>query len=876
VHNSRESFASRVFRACLLAFPRDMRLEYSAEMRHDFATRLAAVASERGAFARWLFALHNYLDTLTTGVGERFAIIRGDVFYALRGAARAPLFAIIIVLTIGIAIGANATIDGFISRIVFSPIPVSDPGSLRLVWEVRPNVGTTRGTFTYDDAMNVRAQSKAFTTLGMSATVSAVLGVQRPRMLRGEAVSGEFFSTLQLHPQIGRLLARSDERESANSVVLSDALWRMAFGADPSVIGRPIRLGDRTATIIGVAPPRVYEPGGRAVITGVAFWQPLHRSVWQNNGYNIRTFGRARPGISSDAVNADLRRIFTSIAVQRPAYAGTSARAPLVADELYRDIGPVLWTFILVALGVLVVACANVANLFLSRGSVRATEIAVRFSLGATRRRVIWQLLTETMLYAIAGGAIGIVVAAFGSRALVNAVPPYFSFAREANVDWIVFGLTLVFIVVAAIVAGLGPALALSRPDVLDQLKGGGRGSDAARGGRMRRSLVVGEIAVAMAIVVTAALSVRTIDGMLHEPLGITPRGVYVADVVGLSWFRYNTAPKANAFSAKVQARIAQSPGIRAAAWTTLVPAVNTPSTAFEIVGRRAPTARKSIALSASVSPGAIQLLGIPLIGGRFFDARDRLGGAPVIIVSQSLARAYFGSVRAAIGARIIPDFSTYDLLMVPRTIVGVVGDVRPYVAAPTMPAMYTPLSQMPMLDMFLVVDTTLGTSDVAALVKAAIQSTDPQVPAPATFSLEHAISTNYSDQQTATTTLAVLALVALLLAIAGIYATVSFDVSRRTHEIGVRIALGARAPAIVMSIVRDVAGFTAVGLGAGIVLSTLAAKASEGQLVDFSFVNPTTYVATIVIILAAIAAATLVPALRSVRVQPVVALRYE
>jgi predicted permease len=877
VRNARRSFARAIFDALLFAFPRDTRTQYRAEMRDDFATRLTATRMERGRSAMWTFAMHNYLDTLTTGLSERCAAVARDITYAIRGAMRAPLFALTVILTIGIAVGANAAVDGFISAIVFTPVPVADINSLVIVYETNERTGLTRGIFTYRDAMFLRSQARTLEAVGIAAESSgALLGAGPPRMLHGEAASGDVFSVLRIHPQIGRLLTRDDERGSSMIVVLSDAVWRTSFGADPSVIGRIIRIGDDARRVVGVAPTRAYEPGGRVrgVSAATDFWIPLRQSAWEGAGYQLRAFARVRPGMSNAAVQADLRRVFAVLAQRYPAYAGVSARAPALRDEVFRDGGVMFLTFAIIVFGVLVVACANVANLFLSRGSARTGEIAVRFAVGATRRRVTWQLLTEMTVYASLGGVIAVVVAFEAEKYLFSALPADFSFARDANIGWTMLVLTFVFVLVAVAIAGIGPAFALSRPNIFGQLKGGGR--ETHRVGGMRRWFVAGEIAVAVAIVTTATLSVRSLDGMVRKPLGISPAGLYVVDLSRPSFARYNTPAKANAFFDRVGSLVRSTPGITAAAWSSTIPTISTPSTLFDISGRTFARGHRPVSLFGSVSADVFATMHIPLIAGRLFNARDRSNGAPVTIVSRAFARAYFSSVAAAVGARVTPAYSTYGIRVAERKIVGVVEDVRPNLNSEAWPEIYLPLEQIPTLDAYLVVATNGPASTAVTAARAAVAAVDPEIPPPDVSSLEHDINISLGGQDAATYTLTALATIALLLAVAGIYAVVSYDVGRRTHEIGIRMALGGDGLRIVFAVLWDALIVTGVGLCVGAVLSVLAAKAVDGQLVDFTYVDPATYAEIATVILVAIMIATLLPVRRAVRVQPVVALRYE
>jgi predicted permease len=864
--------AALVFDLLLGACPHDMRREYGVAMRAHFASTVR----EGGAAA----AFRAYADVVLSGLGERVAMLARDVAFALRGMRRTPVFALVVILTAAVAIGANGAVYGLLANVVLRPLPIAQPDSLLALWEVDSVHGYTSEAFTYEDYEALRRDTRTLETIAVLRPVSGTLvGAGGPPLsVRGASVGGDFFAAYAARPQLGRLLGARDERDATPAVVISDELWRTRFGGDPALVGRTVRINDTARTVVGVAPPRfLFADLWRGQIDHADYFVAMAPGAARRTGHSVLVV--ARPTAPSGAVDADLKRIFASLAVARPdTGAGLSARAVHVTDAILGPMRPSLVAVGLAVLAVLAVACANIANLFLSRGSSRAGEIATRFALGASRRRLLTQLLTESTLHVAIGGVLGLALAAVLVHAvagLIDAAAPVI-YLQHLEPDWKTFAATGLSIVLAALLAGAAPALALTRPDLVSAMKSADR-SSAGTGRRLRGALVTLEIALAIAVVAAAAIATRSYYDLARQPLGFDTANVTVAFVGGASPRRYDTAARADALLQAIRARVDATPGIASTAWALTTPFIGESQTSFRVEGAHYAPGNEPIADVDTVSDGYFGTLRIPLLAGRDFSRRDVPSGAAVAIVSRSFAERYLGGVRAAIGRQLTAEMSTLDVPVRPRTVVGVVGDMRPHVATRAAPTLYAPLAQIPNLSWVkLVVRTPLNTQQVAEAVTAAVGAADATMPRVTATSLEHERAVDALDRWLTDVMLAALAAIALSLAVAGIYAVVSYGVARRTREIGIRAAFGAGPRAIVTMVLRDALRLAAAGIVVGLVFAGLAAWALKEFLDVDAPVDALTGLTVLAIIAGSIGIAAYLPARRAARVDPVVALRYE
>jgi len=675
----RGGFAHALFAALFFVCPRDMRREYGTAILGDFDERYAA-ASARGTPHASAFAVHALFDLVASGLLERFEAFGRDLSYAVRGAARAPVFATVVVLTMAIAIALNATVFAAISATFLRPLPIRDAGSLLVLWETNPHIGTMTEAFTYPDLEALRRETRTLASIGAIMTDPAVFdGAGSPRELNGYFASPDLFGTYGTRLVLGRSLTAADTHDgSAFVIVISNELWHSAFGADPHVVGRFVRISDYRAEIIGVAEPHVVEiDGWRGGLAHPDFWAALKPVVWRNAGHLLRVVARAKLGVSQAAVDADLTRIFTTLAAAHPADdGGFSAEALGARDALVGRAWPFFLVLVIAMLAVLVVACANVGNLFLSRASARTGEFAVRFSLGAARGRIVAQLLTEVGLYVSVGGLLGLVFTVYATRAVAMLLP---GLARidGYGIDPMVLAFTAFVIVAATLLAGLAPANALGRPDLSASLKASGRGADLTRGRKLRATLAVVEIALAVAITTAAGLNVHSLQALTQRALGYDTTNLWLVHAGAHYMKRYATLAGQLTFYRRVSHELITTPGIATASWSSITPFHSTPDVPFTIAGRSYGPGTKPDVDFGPVDAAYFATFRIHTLAGRTFDASDRESSAPTVVVNAAFARRYFGGVSAALGKRITIEITGFGQGIVPRAIVGVVADVR-------------------------------------------------------------------------------------------------------------------------------------------------------------------------------------------------------
>jgi predicted permease len=871
--------ASRIFAAALVFTPRSARRMHGNAACDHFTTELAHVRDASGILAAVGYAIAAILDAIGAGILERASSLARNVTYAFRGARRTPLFSALIVVTMAVAIGANVAIDSVLGRIYLSALPFADPDSLVTVWEHNDTSGFGGNwALTYDDALAIRAQAR---TLDAAFSVNAggtMLGVGPARIISGAAVSGNFFETARIRPRLGRALTLDDERGATAAMVVSDRMWHAVFDADPHIIGRVVTVDDRPRTIVGVASPAAYVPNGwQGGIANYDCYFPI-TSEDRNEGHAFLMIGRIRSGATITAVNADLGRIMDDRGRRYPKTDGGFAlRADFAASEVFGSTIAVASAIGGVVFLVLVIACINVANLFLARGSARLGELTIRYSLGATRRDILGQLFTESAVYALVAGIIGLTIAASLFPAMAALVSPTFRYLGPLMVDARTIAVACLCVAVTAVLAGMAPAVVLSRPDLALELKRAGRAGDRGAGARLRSVSVAIEIALTVAVVVISGLTLRTLDMRIHEPLGYVAADRYVANIF-VSSTRYGTADASMRLLTALQRRFAAVPGVAEVAATFAVPDGNNPDMPVAVVGRTYPPGTTPEVKINIVGPSYFSVMGSRVLLGRAFTESDRLDTTPVAIVNAAYARATFGSIQAALGKRIVIDFARGGTTVVPRSIVGVVDDIRANVQNDFEPTAYMPSYQMPTTwnSRTFMIHARHGTTLDANRIRDVVREVDPGLPQPSVSALAENVARNLQGIRSADTVLAVLGAIALVLALGGVIGVIAYGVARRMHEIGIRLALGATPHAITLLAARDILVPTVCGVILGIPLAALGVHALDGSLIESSLLSPFEEGALVAFVVVCVALAAYVPARRAARIDPLVALRYE
>lgn len=870
-----------LFRAALGLCPGNFRREYGTAIRDDFALAFAEERAVHGTVGALTYALGATGDLFITALREYAAMLFRDFSYAFRALRKTPSFTAVVVATLALAIGANAAVFSIVHAVVLAPLPYGDPD--RLIALNALDHGTVFNFDLPDYAEIVHRNGAIFASYAAFHSERYTLtGQNEPQDLAGVQTTPRLFETLGLRPELGRFPnARETVRGAAKTVVVSDALWRTAFGADPSAIGKSVRLDGVAYRLIGIVPADFHQPQIRRGFQAADVWTFLPEdgagTNYDRGWHSFDAVARLQPGVSLSRVAPGVDVVVRQLARRYPSEdARFSVTATSLADALVGNVRALLFAIFAAVGAVLLVACANVANLLLSRAASREREFSVRIAVGASRGRIIAQLLVETFVLAFAGGALGIALAYGVVAFFVANHPPSIPRAEFVTVDVTSILYTLGVVVFCTLAAGLAPAFASSQRDVALALKNAGRGGDASSGARARSVLVACEIAMTLALVVGAGLVVRSFIALTAQPLGFEANLVTTVGGIDIPDSRYRTDAAREAFMTRTIARLRSIPGIEGVAWAFSAPfSTSNIGTTFKIVGRPVRTGFEPGAAVDPVGPDYFRVLHGTLLGGRAFTDDDRLGSALVVIVNETLAHTFFPG-RSAIGQHIVPSISlSPDNVDPTRTIVGVVADLRSSFTKQAEPEIYLPASQLPLGGSSLIVEAAPGT-DPSAAVAAAVVSLDPLLPKPKVVALPSLLTHSVAVQQLTVAALTSLAFVALALSIAGIFAVVSYGVTQRTHEFGVRMALGADARQIVGMVLGGAMRLALIGIGIGLLVAGAGTRLLSDQLFDTQPLDPLTFASVTLLVIVASLIAALVPARRATRVDPIVALRYE
>ena len=803
-----------------------------------------------------------------------FDALRQDAVYALRTLRRSPGFAAVAITTIALGIGADTAIFSVVNAVLLRPMPFADPSRLVMLFGTNPTRGDGFDVTSYPAFLDWREQNRSFSSLAAFTNRQLLLAIGNDFVLaRGKAVTPNVFDVLGVHPALGRTFA--DFRPGApDVVVLSDGLWRRSYGADPRTIGRTLRINDRVHTIVGIMPPGFHIEGEYE-----QFYEPLAVDMNRGHGF-LRVAARLAPGVSLQQARGDMTAIADRLAKAYPRQqGGLGVNVVPMSTALARDVRAGLLIMLGVVALVLLIACTNVAGLMLARGAARQRELAVRAALGAGRGRIARQLLTESALIAGAGGALGLVAADWLSRTLAAIFAERFSVPRIAGTrtDLAVLLFTIGLSVTTGIVFGAFPALASSSPDLNDALREGGRGAGSACAPRVRRGLVLVETALALVLLAGAGTLLRTLIVLRSTPPGFVSANVVKADLV-LPLPQYAAFADRARFYDAAQARVRSLPGVRSAAFVSDLPLNGgADSLGFHIVGRPDPGPGRTFNAGFNMATaGYFATLGIPVREGREFSSDDRAGTPPVLVINETAARTFWPG-QTPIGRQIElagPDRSAQTV-----TVVGVAADVRQLgLGVPPRPEMILSTLQAPLPWAWAtVVVRTAG--DPAAFgdsVKTAIHGVDPAVAVQRINTLDGVVALSIVEPRIYTALLGAFAALAMLLATIGLYGLIAYTVSQRTHELGVRVALGATRGAIVRLVLREgawlVAGGTALGLAGALAATRVLVGLVKGTRPN----DPLTFAAVTAVLLAAGLLASYLPARRAARVDPMIALRAE
>ncbi|HEY0970925.1 MAG TPA: ABC transporter permease [Gemmatimonadales bacterium] len=792
-----------------------------------------------------------------------------DVRYALRTLRRNIGFTAAAVLTLALGIGANAAIFGIVNGVLLRPLPYAEPDRLVMMWGTYPEFGRTSTSL--PDFLDWREGAASFESMAAShGGTYNLTGTGEPEQLTASRVTANFFGTLGVHPVLGRGFLPDEDRGGDNVAVLSHGLWRRRFGGDPSILGRAIQLSGQPYTVVGVAPE------GFRFMDEVDLWTPTNLDMEVPRRAEFLTvFGRLRPGVTVERADAELAGVLARLAREFPQ---TNATIGSEVVSMHTDFVGDVRTALLVFSGavglVLLIACANVANLLLARATAREREMAVRTAIGAGRGRIVRQLLTESVVIALLGAALGLAIAVAGVALLRGSQAELLPRIQEVRVDGAVVLFALALAVATGILFGLAPALRLSRGAVHDSLKEGARGATGGAAARIRNALVLSEVALALVLLVGAGLLVRSFERLNQVDLGFDPGSVLTYELL-LPSAKFEDVEQLPVAYDELLERTRAIPGVSAVAVSNNLPMGGAGYLSFTIEGRTPPPDAFEDIQPFNVTPGHFSVLRIPLRAGRLIEARDAAGAPPVAVVNEELVRRFLDG-RDPIGRRItFGDPSNPETTWM--TIVGVVGNVaQEGVTAAPYPQLYRSLHQFPGRGVFVSMRTAGDPDAVAGAARRALRALDPELPLTDLMTMEQRVSADLARPRVSVALLGVFAGIALLLAAIGIYGVISYAVAQRTREIGIRMALGASTADVRRLVVRQGMAPALIGIAVGVVGALAVTRVMSSLLYGVSATDPVTFVGVPVVLAVIALAAAYVPARRATLVEPVNALRAE
>lgn len=801
-----------------------------------------------------------------------------DLRFAFRSLLKRPGFAAIAVITLALGIGGSTAIFTVVDAALLRGLPYKSPERLVHLWEKTPQDAFSKREFSYPDYQDYQ-QNNVFEGLAAYTGGRVLLsGEGEPESVGGPRVNASFFNVLGVDPILGRTFqAGEDQQNGPKVVVLSYGLWQRRFGGDTGVVGKTLRINDESFTVIGVL-PATFQFALRNADLFLPY-QPTQNQLTRRFMHGTNLIGRLKPGVSEAQAQSDLSVIASRIEQEHnQSHAGTSIRILPLQEEVIGNVRPILLVLLAAVGFVLLIACANVASLLLTRSLARQKEVAIRSALGASRWRVVRQLLTESMVLSLLGGAAGLLIAYWGVPALVSALPQNqlnaMPFLKTLGLDAGILGFSFALSLMTGLVFGLAPALQSSRLDLNEVLKEGGRNMSAGAGHRLRSAMVVTEIALAVVLLVGAGLMMKSLLRLLQTNVGFKTDNLLTM-TVALPPSKYTQNNQLINFSEQIQERVKSLPGVSSAGTVDILPLNGGNTTRFYVDGDPVPPPGKEIEANIRVvSDTYFQTLGVPLLAGRMFDQRDTPDKPGVVLIGKTIADRLFAG-RDPVGKLL-----RYNAVQsAPIEIVGVVGDVKiTGLDEAVRPVLYYPYRQNAAPFANLVVRSNGDPIALTASVRSEVRNLEPDVVI---------LNVNTMDQMIAQTPasfmrrfpallISIFAIVALLLASIGIYGVVSYSVSQQTHYIGVRMALGARPADILKMILKQGLVLALLGVGIGVfaalglmrLLRTLLFEVSTNDVTIFSLVAGVLFVVALV--------ACYLPARRATKVDPLVALRYE
>jgi putative ABC transport system permease protein len=818
-----------------------------------------------------------------------------DIRYGLRQLIQHPAFSIIAILTLALGIGANTAIFSVVNAVLLKPLPFPAPEQLVAVGGVELNEAASPprlGSMCYPDFFDFREQNRSFENIAVYRYRELTLvDSSEAHSFRGQKVSAEFFDVLGIKPSAGRGFVRADEQPGGGpggfKVILSDAFWRSQFNGAQDVIGRVLMLDGRPHTVIGVMPPGFQFP---IQTDSIDMYITLAEDAstpdgttpqtQQRGGHSLTGIARLKPGVSAAQANTELRTIAAVLEKKYPE-TNTKFGAALqpLRDELVGDVRTALYVLFGAVACLLLIANANVANLMLARASVRGKEIALRNALGASRLRIIRQLLTESVLLAAVGGLLGLLIAQWGTEALIAAVPQNIPRVSEIKLDGAVLAFTLFLSLATGIIFGLVPAWQASHVDLNTALKSGTRGAGGSEGKhRLRNALVMTEVALALILLICASLLIQSFARLGRVDTGMRTEHLFTARI-GLPEAAYPKPENIVSFFDQLMPRLRAIPGVDSVTTVWPLPLSGSMNvSSFDIEENPAPEGQQPDSVMRIVGPDYFKTMGIPVKQGRGFEPTDQFKSLPVVIVNEQFVQKFFPGQKNIVGKHIKPSWGVGDEKALMRTIVGIVGNVKhAKLSGEFTPEVYLSASQIPMDSMSIVARTRVSNpAAITSAVRNEVAAVDRNIPLVRVRVFDEYLARALARPRFNAILLSIFAGTALLLTAIGIYGVMAYSVSQRTNEIGIRIALGAGRNSIFRLVVGQAMTIVAISLVAGALGAFAATRLLNSLLFGIGASDPLTFIAIMLLVSIVAFLAAWLPARRAMRVNPIVALRAE
>jgi putative ABC transport system permease protein len=799
-----------------------------------------------------------------------------DLKYGFRMLVKSPGFTAVAVVALALGIGANTAIFSVVNAVLLRSMPYRNADKIVLIWSKDVSHGEVRDQVSATDTDDLRKRSHSFVEVATFSDWTPILsGGDQPERIYGTQVGDGFFKVMDAQPLLGRVFLPEEQIEGKDQVVvLSYGLWRRRFGGDPGIVGRSITLSTRPHVVVGIMPAS-FRPLPSTLVKDGELYRPVaepHDDT-QRASRHLRAIARLEPEVSLRQAQAELDTLGKQFAAEFPQQdSNIGFRAVTLFEDTFGDVRPILVILLGAVVLVLLIACANVANLLLARSTARQKEIAIRMALGAGRTRLVRQMLTESLALASLGGAVGVMLAMWSTSAINAFSPKVMPQLGTVDLDARVLAFAAVVSVATGIVFGLAPALQLSALTVNETLKEGGRTS-LAGGSRLRSVLVASEIAMALVLLIGAGLLLKSFQRLLAVHPGFATENRVVMNV-WLPYAKYNKADTQVPFFRELVRRVEALPGVRAAGIVSTFPMTNFDRRGFRVEGRQYAPGRTEEADAYMVNPDYLGAMGIPLLRGRNFTEQDDSKAQQVVIVGQIMAQRLWPG-QDAVGKRILLPGRNDEFRA--KTVIGVVGDVKQYTLdRQTSMELYFPYGQESTSAMTLVVHTNGDAMRVVPAVRDEVRALDPDQAIFRVQTLAEIVADTVASRRVSMLLIGLFAAIALVLGAVGIYGVVSYGVTQRTHEIGIRMALGARPSDVLRLVVGQGSALAATGIAVGLVVAFAVTRVLTTMLFAVSATDPFTF-ASVALLLGAVALlASYIPARRATRVDPMVALRYE